>query len=32
MQNDIALFAELCDALFTSEIKEPVATPIPTSE
>lgn len=32
MQNDIALFSELCDALFQSEINEPVAQPIPTSE
>ena len=32
MNNDIALFSELCDTLFESEINEPVATPIPTSE
>ncbi len=32
MQNDIALFSELCDALFKSETDQPVAKPIPTSE
>ncbi|WP_299526431.1 aminotransferase class V-fold PLP-dependent enzyme [Winogradskyella sp.] len=32
MQNDIALFSELCDELFKSEISQPVAEPIPTSE
>ncbi len=32
MQNDIALFSELCDTLFETEINKPVAKPIPTSE
>ncbi|WP_179317326.1 pyridoxal phosphate-dependent decarboxylase family protein [Winogradskyella undariae] len=32
MQNDIALFSELCDELFKEEINQPVAKPIPTSE
>jgi glutamate/tyrosine decarboxylase-like PLP-dependent enzyme len=32
MQNDIALFSDLCDALFKAEIDQPVAKPIPTSE
>jgi sulfinoalanine decarboxylase len=32
MQNDIALFSELCDALFEAENYQPVAKPIPTSE
>ena len=32
MQNDIALFSELCDELFKSETNQPVAQPIPTSE
>ena len=32
MQNDIALFSELCDALFEAEKNQPVAKPIPTSE
>lgn len=32
MQNDIALFSELCDELFKEEINQPVAFPIPTSE
>jgi len=32
MQNDLALFSELCDELLKEEIKRPVATPIPTSE
>lgn len=32
MQNDIALFSELCDALFKEEINQPVAKPVPTSE
>lgn len=32
MQNDIALFSELCDELFKAEINQPVAKPIPTSE
>ncbi|MDP5081037.1 MAG: aminotransferase class V-fold PLP-dependent enzyme [Winogradskyella sp.] len=32
MQKDIALFSELCDALFESESHEPVANPIPTSK
>lgn len=32
MQNDIALFSELCDALFDAETNQPVAKPIPTSE
>ncbi len=32
MQNDIALFSELCDTLFKSETDQPVAKPIPTSE
>lgn len=32
MQNDIALFSELCDTLFEAEINQPVAKPIPTSE
>ncbi len=32
MQNDIALFSELCDELFKEEINQPVAIPIPTSE
>ena len=32
MQNDIALFSELCDALFEAESHQPVAKPIPTSE
>ncbi|WP_299368127.1 aminotransferase class V-fold PLP-dependent enzyme [Winogradskyella sp.] len=32
MQNDIALFTELCDELFKSETNKPVAEPIPTSE
>lgn len=31
MHNDIALFSELCDALFKEEINQPVAKPIPTS-
>jgi len=31
MQNDIALFSELCDELFKAETKQPVAVPIPTS-
>ena len=32
MQNDIALFSELCDELFKEEINHPVAKPVPTSE
>ena len=32
MQNDIALFSELCDDLFKAETNQPVAKPIPTSE
>jgi len=32
MQNDIALFSELCDTLFKLESEAPVARPIPTSE
>lgn len=32
MQNDIALFSELCDALFESETNQPIAKPIPTSK
>jgi len=32
MQNDIALFSELCDAIFEAETNQPVAKPIPTSE
>ncbi len=32
MQNDIALFSELCDELFKEEANHPVAKPIPTSE
>jgi glutamate/tyrosine decarboxylase-like PLP-dependent enzyme len=32
MQNDIALFSELCDELLKEEINQPVAKPIPTSE
>ncbi|WP_299111247.1 aminotransferase class V-fold PLP-dependent enzyme [uncultured Winogradskyella sp.] len=32
MQNDIALFSELCDELFREELNKPVAKPIPTSE
>ena len=32
MQNDVALFSELCDELFKLEINKPVAEPIPTSE
>jgi glutamate/tyrosine decarboxylase-like PLP-dependent enzyme len=32
MQNDIALFSDLCDALFEAETNQPVAKPIPTSE
>lgn len=32
MQNDIALFAELCDTLFNEEHNQPVAQPIPTSD
>ncbi|WP_422107407.1 pyridoxal phosphate-dependent decarboxylase family protein [Winogradskyella sp.] len=32
MHNDIAIFSELCDALFKAEIDQPVAEPIPTSE
>ena len=32
MQNDIALFSELCDELFKTELIQPVAKPIPTSE
>ncbi|WP_405576171.1 pyridoxal phosphate-dependent decarboxylase family protein [Winogradskyella sp. Asnod2-B02-A] len=32
MQNDIALFSELCDSLFDAETNQPVAKPIPTSE
>lgn len=32
MQNDIALFTELCDELFKSETDKPVAEPIPTSK
>ncbi len=32
MQNDIALFSELCDTLFTSEEEQPVAKPIPTQD
>ena len=32
MQNDIALFSELCNELFKEEISHPVAKPIPTSE
>ena len=32
MQNDIALFSELCDTLFKSEKEQPVAKPIPTEE
>ena len=32
MQNDIALFSELCDELFKEETNQPVAKPIPTSE
>jgi len=32
MQNDIALFSELCDELFKAERNQPVAKPIATSE
>ena len=32
MQNDIALFSELCDELFKEETNQPVAKPISTSE
>ncbi len=32
MQNDIALFSELCDELLKTELKEPVAKPIATSK
>ncbi|WP_296380843.1 pyridoxal-dependent decarboxylase [Winogradskyella sp.] len=32
MQNDIALFSELCDVLFEAETNQPVAKPISTSE
>lgn len=32
MQNDIALFTELCDELFKLEADKPVAEPIPTSK
>ncbi|WP_179022286.1 pyridoxal phosphate-dependent decarboxylase family protein [Winogradskyella forsetii] len=32
MQNDIALFSELCDELFKVETNQPVAKPVPTSE
>ena len=32
MQNDIALFSELCDELFKEELNQPVAKPVPTSE
>jgi glutamate/tyrosine decarboxylase-like PLP-dependent enzyme len=32
MQNDIALFSELCDTLFSAENNHPVAQPIPTQE
>lgn len=32
MQNDIALFSQLCDELFKEEINQPVAQPIPTTE
>lgn len=32
MHHDIALFSELCDVLFKSEIDEPVARPIPTDQ
>jgi sulfinoalanine decarboxylase len=32
MQNDIALFSELCDTLFEAERNQPVAKPIPTSK
>lgn len=32
MQNDIALFSELCDTLFQEESLQPVAQPIPTSQ
>ena len=32
MQNDIALFSELCDTLFEAENNQQVAKPIPTSE
>ena len=32
MQNDIALFSELCDVLFNAETHQPVAIPIETSE
>ena len=32
MQNDIALFSELCDILFEAEQQQPVAQPIPTSQ
>ncbi len=32
MQNDIALFSELCDELFKEETNQPVAKPIPTLE
>ncbi|BAO76242.1 pyridoxal phosphate-dependent decarboxylase family protein [Winogradskyella sp. PG-2] len=32
MQNDIALFSELCDTLFEAELSRPVAKPIATSE
>ena len=32
MQNDIALFSDLCDILFDAEKQQPVAKPIPTSQ
>ncbi|WP_179343844.1 pyridoxal phosphate-dependent decarboxylase family protein [Winogradskyella ursingii] len=32
MQNDIAIFSELCDVLFKEESLQPVAQPIPTHE
>lgn len=32
MQNDIALFSELCEELFKAETNTPVAQPIPTSD
>jgi len=32
MQNDIALFSELCDELFKEETNQPVANPISTSD
>jgi sulfinoalanine decarboxylase len=32
MQNDMALFSELCDTLLEAETNQPVAKPIPTSE